>query len=119
MADSTYTKSDDCARAAGVRNLELDTFPSINDIDVYRLEAWSDIVNIIGDLPLSGMTKIQKQTVYKIEKHIVVMKIWKMFPEDRRYRRGEDRVTRQQKQELQNVFQVDVDPFTFEPGENT
>ena len=88
-------------------------------VDGFRLEAWSDIAGIIGGT-IGSLTTDIKSTAYKTEISIVRQKIWALW-QDRRYRLGNDNITKKQIRDLDAVFNTDElgTDISYIPGNDT
>lgn len=108
----TYTTNQECWPYKGV--VSATSWPTSDKMDLFRAEANSDIINIIG----TGVSDI-RTTAKKIERQIVQQKVY-MLRDDKKYMLGQDKLIRSQKRELDAVFLTDElgEDISFIPGDN-
>jgi len=108
----TYTSSLECWPYKLIPSAT--SWPTEAKVDLFRDEAHSDIETYIG----VGVTDI-RNVAKKIERQIVQQKIY-MLRDDKKYRLGQDKLIKSQKDELDAVFLTDeLGEFTaFKPGDN-
>lgn len=114
---TTYSSSQECYNAAGSKaTISSSTWPTTAMVDQWRLNALSDILGIIGGSTGSLVTDINN-TAKKIEMSITIQNIW-MIWQDRRYRLGNENITKSQKNNLDAVFNDDElgETLSFIPG---
>lgn len=110
----TFSTSRECYESAGIRNVTLTTFPNINMVDGFREEIYSKIVDIIG----TGRTDVNN-VGKTIEKEHVREALWKLNPEERRYRPSVRDLTQREIGRLIKAFNITYDGVEGIPGENT
>ena len=108
----TYTTNDQCWPYKGAPSAT--SHPNTTKMDIFRDEAHSDIENVIG----AAVADI-RNTAFKIERQIVQQKVY-MIRDDKKYRLGQDKLIKSQKDELDAVFLTDElgDGASFIPGDN-
>ncbi len=108
----TYTTNQECWPYKGA--VSATSWPTSDKMDLFRAEANSDIINIIG----TGVSDI-RTTAKKIERQIVQQKVY-MLRDDKKYMLGQDKLIRSQKRELDAVFLTDElgEDISFIPGNN-
>ena len=114
---TTYSTSQECYNAAGSKGtISTTSWPNIAMVDQWRLNAFSDIAGIIGGSIGSLVTDINN-TAKKTEMSITIQNIW-MIWQDRRYRLGNENITKSQKNNIDAIFNDDElgDPMSFIPG---
>lgn len=116
----TYATSQECYNAAGSKgSISTTTWPTTAMVDQWRLNAFSDMAGIIGG-DIDNLVADINNTVKKTEMNIVTQNIWMLW-QDRRYRLGNESITKKQKNDLDAVFNTDElgDPMSYIPGANT
>ena len=117
---TTYSTSQECYSAAGSKGtITSTTWPTEGMVDQWRLNAFSDMVGIIGG-SVGSLTTDINNTAKKTEMNITIQNIW-MIWKDIRYRLGNENITKSQKNNLDAIFNTDElgDPMSFIPGANT
>ena len=120
MANTTYATSQQCYNAAGSKgSISSSTWPTEAMVDQWRLNGFSDIAGIIGG-SIGSLTSDINNTAKKTEMSIVIQNIW-MIWQDKRYRLGNENITKSQKNNLDAIFNTDElgDPISYIPGANT
>ena len=107
---TTYSTSAECAAAAGIHNLGTTSRPTTAEIDAFRADAFTLIVEVIG----SGVSDNTAGTLKQIERNLVKQAILNYLVGDAEY---EMELTDAHRTRLLNKF-ADLGSWSWTPGAN-